>query len=175
MFRDFRLPPVLAGVALFILTCASSHVAAQGTPSPQPAAPVWALGCSSPNAGSSGLECQMSQTLIRQETGQILMVVTIRKSQNGQMAMNLVLPHGLYLPSGVSYQVGTGAKNTAVIYSSDQNGAYATVPLTPELLATFKAGSTITIGLETVSRNPLNIPVSLTGFTAAIDRLSNIK
>lgn len=186
MLMHTRKPPALAGAMLLILACGSSPAMAQGTQgqttqrnpaaaTAQPAAPAWALSCSSPNAGSGPLECQMSQTILRQETGQILMVITIRKPQNGTMTMNLVLPHGLYLPTGVSYQVGTGGKNTAVIYSSDQNGAYASVPLAPELLNALKAGSVLNIGLETVSRNPLTIPVSLTGFTSAVDRLANLK
>ena len=73
------------------------------------------------------------------------------------------------------YQIGTGAKNTAVIFSSDQNGSYANVTLAPELLNALKAGSVLNIGLETVTRNPLTIPVSLTGFTSAVDRLANLK
>ncbi|KAB2654893.1 invasion associated locus B family protein [Brucella tritici] len=178
----FRKPPVLAGLMLLILVGGSAPAMAQGAQTTQrnpaasqPAAPAWALSCSSANAGAGALECQMSQTILRQETGQILMVITIRKPQSGSMSMNLVLPHGLYLPAGVSYQIGTGAKNTAVIFSSDQNGAYANVTLAPELLNALKAGSVLNIGLETVTRNPLTIPVSLTGFTSAIDRLANLK
>jgi len=182
MLRYTQKPPALAGVVLFILACGTSPAMTQGTqttqrnpPAAQPAAPAWALSCSSANAGSGALECQMSQTILRQETGQTLMVITIRKPESGSMTMNLVLPHGLYLPAGVSYQVGTGAKQKATIYSSNQNGAYATVPLAPELLNTLKAGSVLNIGLETVSRNPLNVPVSLTGFKSAVDRLANLK
>lgn len=182
MLMLLRKPPVLAGAVLLMLAGASAPALAQGTQTTQrnpatsqPAAPAWALSCSSPNAGTGALECQMSQTILRQETGQILTVITIRKPQSGSMAMNLVLPHGLYLPAGVSYQIGTGAKNTAVIFSSDQSGAYASVTLAPELLNALKAGSILNIGLETVSRNPLTIPVSLTGFTSAVDRLANLK
>jgi invasion protein IalB len=160
-----------------MLAGGSAPAMAQGAQTTQrnPAAPAWALNCSSANAGTGALECQMSQTVLRQETGQILMVIAIRKPQSGSMTMNFVLPHGLYLPAGVSYQIGNGAKNTAPIFSSDQNGAYANVTLPPELLNALKAGSTLNIGLETVSRNPLTIPVSLTGFTPAVERLANLK
>ncbi|WP_454858328.1 invasion associated locus B family protein [Rhizobium binxianense] len=184
MLMLLRNPPVMAGVVLLMLASGLAPAVAQDTQTQTtqrnpraspPAVPTWALNCFSADASSGALECQMSRTILRQETGQILTVITIRKLQDGSMTMNLVLPHGLYLPAGVSYQIDTSAKNTAVILSSDQNGAYANVALTPELVSALKSGSTFNLGLETVSRSPLTIPVSLTGFTSAIDRLANLK
>jgi len=175
-------PPVLASLMLLVLAGGSAPALSQGAqttqPNPvasQPPSPAWALGCNSPNAGTGTLECQISQTILRQETGQILMMIAIRKPQSGSMTMNFVLPHGLYLPAGLSYQIGTAAKNTVAIFSSDQNGAYSNISLPLDLVNALKAGSILNIGLETASRNPLTVPVSLTGFTSAIDRLTNLK
>jgi invasion protein IalB len=180
MFFHSRKSHLLAGAVMALLVSSPWAAVAETEPDKVPTAtllpaPAWALNCSSPNAATGGLDCRISLTLRRKETGQILMGVTIGKAPDGAMVLNLTLPHGLYLPSGVSYQVDSGAKNTAVIFSSDQNGAYANIRLTPELLARLKAGSVLNIGLETVSRNPLNIPVSLSGFTAAVARLSSLK
>lgn len=63
-----------------------------------------------------------------------MLTVTVRREKtNGGLAVLLALTHGLFLPSGASYQIDTGQKATVAIQTSDQNGAYAAVPLTPEL------------------------------------------
>lgn len=89
--------------------------------------------------------------------------------------MLLALPHGLFLPSGSSYQIDQGQKTTIAIQTSDQNGAYAATPLSADLLKAMKSGTNLNIGIESVTRKPVTIPVSLAGFTAAIDKLQALK
>ncbi len=38
-----------------------------------------------------------------------------------------------------------------------------------------KAGTNLNVGMESVTRKPVAIPVSLAGFTAAIEKLQAIK
>ncbi|WP_246801045.1 invasion associated locus B family protein [Mesorhizobium amorphae] len=64
---------------------------------------------------------------------------------------------------------------TVAIQTSDRNGAYAAVPLTPEPITAMKAGTNLNIGMKSVTRKPVTIPVSLSGFTGAIDKLEAIK
>ena len=117
----------------------------------------------------------MSQNLTESKTGQRVLTVTIRKQpKDGAMAMLLALPHGLFIPSGASYQIDAGEKNTVAIQTSDQNGAYAAVPLNTGLIAALKTGTNLNIGMESVTRNPVTIPVSLDGFMTAIDKLGAI-
>ena len=143
---------------------------------PKPAdANPWAVNCSSGSAAGE-LQCQASQNLTEAKTGQRVLTVTVRRdSSNGGFAMLLALPHGLFLPSGASYQVDQGQKVVIAIQTSDQNGAYAATPLSPELVKTMKSGTNLNIGMESVTRKPVTIPVSLAGFTAAIAKLETIK
>lgn len=135
----------------------------------------WAVNCSSGSA-TGELQCQVSQNLTEAKTGQRVLTVTVRRdSGNGSLAMLLALPHGLFLPSGASYQVDQGQKTVIAIQTSDQNGAYAATPLSPELVKTMKSGTNLNIGMELVTRKPVTIPVSLAGFTAAIAKLELIK
>lgn len=166
-----RFRTAAAGLALSLL--AGSGVAQEAAPAAPPAA--WTLECASSNAASGPLNCQIAQRFLQQGSGAVVMVVTIeRMAMDGQMTMRLLLPHGLYLPAGVSYQIDAGAQAMAPITSSSQAGALATVALSPELLAALKSGTTLTVSMETASRNALGIPVSLAGFTAAVDRLTSI-
>lgn len=140
---------------------------------PAPPAIAWTLNCASGATGT--LECQMSQNLTESKSGQRVLTVTIRKQpKDGTMALLLALPHGLYIPSGASYQIDQGAKNAVAIQTSDQNGAYAAVPLNEALIAALKAGTTLNVAMESLARSPVTIPLSLNGFTAAFDKLSAV-
>ncbi|WP_284275407.1 invasion associated locus B family protein [Mesorhizobium huakuii] len=143
---------------------------------PKPSdANAWAVNCSSDSAAGE-LQCQVSQNLTEAKTGQRVLTVTVRRDNaNGSLAMLLALPHGLFLPSGVSYQVDSGKKVTVAIQTSDQNGAYAAVPVAPELAKAMKSGTSMNIGMESVTRKPVTIPVSLKGFGAAVAKLESIK
>jgi Invasion protein B, involved in pathogenesis len=158
---------------------------ASGTARGQDAAPAqadpakpqnaWVVNCSTGMSGTA-FECQMSQNLTASNTGQRVLTVTIRKNAaDGGMAMLFALPHGLFLPAGASYQIDAGAKAQVAIQTSDQNGAYAAVPMDDKLIGALKAGTTLNVGMESVGRKEVVIPVSLAGFTAAIDKLASLK
>lgn len=135
----------------------------------------WAVNCSSGSA-TTELQCQVSQNLTEAKTGQRVLTVTVRRDNgNGSLAMLLALPHGLFLPSGASFQIDQGQKTTIAIQTSDQNGAYAAMPLSADLIKAMKSGTNLNIGMESVTRKPVTIPVSLAGFTAAVAKLESIK
>ncbi|WP_245429410.1 invasion associated locus B family protein [Mesorhizobium sp. WSM3860] len=147
----------------------------------KPAAPKpvdsnpWMVNCSSGATGTE-LQCQVSQNLTESKTGQRVLTVTVRRQEDAQgFAMLLALPHGLFLPSGASYQIDSGKKATVAIQTSDQNGAYAAVPLALEIIKAMRSGTMLNIGMESVTRKPVTIPVSLKGFGAAIDKLEATK
>ncbi|AZO57368.1 MULTISPECIES: invasion associated locus B family protein [unclassified Mesorhizobium] len=171
------------GILWLILSVAGPVLAEDATKpaQPQPAqsktadANPWAVNCSSGSANTE-LQCQLSQNLTEAKTGQRVLTVTVRRDNaNGSLAMLLALPHGLFLPSGASYQVDQGQKTTIAIQTSDQNGAYAATPLPPDLVKAMKSGTNLNIGMESVTRKPVTIPVSLAGFTAALTKLETTK
>lgn len=167
---------VALGLGMLLLATGLA-VAEDGKPAetkPSDANP-WVVNCSSGSTGTE-LQCQVSQNLTEAKTGQRVLTVTVRRQQGAAgFAMLLALPHGLFLPSGTSYQIDGGRKATVAIQTSDQNGAYAAVPLAPELIKAMRSGTTLNIGMESVTRKPVTIPVSLKGFGAAIDKLEATK
>ncbi|RUX17006.1 MAG: invasion associated locus B family protein [Mesorhizobium sp.] len=161
--------------SLFLLTGLARAENAKPAETKPPEANPWAVNCSSGSTGTE-LQCQVSQNLTEAKTGQRVLTVTVRRQQGAAgFAMLLALPHGLFLPSGTSYQIDSGKKATVAIQTSDQNGAYAAVPLAPELIKAMRSGTTLNIGMESVTRKPVTIPVSLKGFGAAIDKLEATK
>jgi invasion protein IalB len=171
----------LVVAALLALETGTGGLAfAQETPKAEALAPekpvnAWVVNCAS-GANAGALECQMSQNLTEAKTGQRVLTVTIRKqAKDGALAMLLALPHGLFIPAGASYQIDAGEKKSVAIQTSDQNGAYAAVPLDAALVAALKTGTNLNIGMESVTRKPVAIPLSLNGFTAAIDKLDAVQ
>jgi len=158
---------------LFAIGTAMAEDAKPAETKPADANP-WVVNCSSGSSGTD-LQCQVSQNLTEAKTGQRVLTVTVRQQTGTGFAMLLALPHGLFLPSGASYQIDGGKKLTVAIQTSDQNGAYAAVPLAPELVKAMRIGATLNIGMETVTRKPVTIPVSLKGFGNAIDKLEATK
>ncbi|WP_157743546.1 invasion associated locus B family protein [Ochrobactrum quorumnocens] len=163
--------------ALFFFNSAASGLAQESaSTSAASPPPAWSLACASPNAATGPLTCQIEQRFFRQQTRELVMILAISKtSVNQDVAINLVLPHGLRIPNGVSYQVDTGAVETAAIVSSGPNGAITSIPVSPDFLAGLKSGTTLSVKVQTTSGTELSIPVSLAGFTAAIDRMSAIR
>jgi invasion protein IalB len=47
--------------------------------------------------------------------------------------------------------------------------------MAPELIKAMRSGTTLNIGMESVTRKPVTIPVSLKGFGAAIGKLEATK
>ncbi|WP_258590735.1 invasion associated locus B family protein [Mesorhizobium sp. AR07] len=165
------------GMLALVLSAAGPALAEDAKPAqPKPAdANPWAVNCSSGSANAE-LQCQVSQNLTESKSGQRVLTVTVRRdSGNGGLAMLLALPHGLFLPSGASFQIDQGQKTTLAIQTSDQNGAYAATPLSADLIKAMKSGTNLNIGMESVTRKPVTIPVSLAGFKAAVAKLESIK
>ncbi|QPC88466.1 invasion associated locus B family protein [Mesorhizobium sp. NBSH29] len=159
---------LVAGTAL-----AQEAPAAESAKGDRPAN-AWIINCAS-GANTTNLECQMSQNLTEQKTGQRVLTVTLRKQpKEDGYTMLLALPHGLYIPAGASYQIDASDKKPAPVQTSDQNGAYAAVVLDAAGLKALKAGTTLNIGMESTARQPITIPVSLTGFSAAVDKLATL-
>jgi invasion protein IalB len=139
-------------------------------PAPPPAVNNWTINCGS-TTDVNKLECQMSTTLTEQKTGQRVLTVSIRTGPDSVYGMVFMLPHGIYIPAGATYQIDQGEKTTVPVQTADQNGSYASLPLTDALINALKRGTALNIGMETANRAPVALPVSLTGFAVTYDKL----
>lgn len=157
--------------------------AAQGTPA-APTGPIrigagaadenpqpWTVNCSS-QGPAADLVCNMSQVLVQSETGQRLVAATIyRPQQSARAVMRLNLPHGIVLPEGVNVSVDEQAAIKYVILTADQNGSYADVELTEDVVARMQSGAALKLGVVTVGQEQIEFSLSLRGFTAAFAKL----
>ena len=130
----------------------------------------WTVNCSTASTGT--LQCQMSQTLLVAKTRQRILRVAITKTQQAdQMIMSVSMPHGLYLPGGLTLAVDAAPGKRYDIQTADQNGSYTNLLLDAALLDAFKRGNVMSITLQNANRQPVKMELYLTGFTEMLDTL----
>lgn len=127
----------------------------------------WSVNCS--NTGK-GLICQLSQRIVLKKTKQLLIAVTVKKSDKGK-TMLIQLPHGLYLPAGIKLQVDENKQTSHPIQTCDQTGCYAGLPLGEQTVKSLKSGQTFKVVFQNLSKKNVTVPLPLNGFEAAYKKL----
>ncbi len=148
----------------------SATAAQAATPAPPAKKQPWTVTCAGEGA-EGDLTCAASQTLVAKGTGQRVLTVSVAKADGGALAATLALPHGILLTDGVKIAVDQGQRTTFPITTADQNGSYATVKLDAAMLATMKRGSTFDVRVTAATGGEIDLPISLSGFSAAIAKL----
>jgi invasion protein IalB len=145
--------------------------ATAAAPAPTPAQPGWASRCSSPSRDAP-LECAMEQSAVLTKTGQLVVLVNIRVPGDSRAPVALVqLPLGLNLQAGTKFQVDDGKTVDLPIQTCENRGCYASIAISPELLAALKSGKQLKILFQDLAKETITIPMSLNDFTAAYDKI----
>jgi invasion protein IalB len=145
--------------------------AAPKAPAAAPQAPQipWLVNCASV---TGKMACEAEQSLTIKKTGQLLLKVSVRipeKSKTG--AMMLQLPHGMFLPEGVSLTIDEKTPKKEPVQMCDQKGCYVGLALDDALLKEMQSGKTLSIAFKNLQKNDIKIPVSLSGFKEAYNKL----
>ncbi|UIJ71476.1 invasion associated locus B family protein [Aurantimonas sp. HBX-1] len=132
------------------------------------AGPNWRVNC---EGEGTAKRCTVLQNLVADQGQgqQRLLTVMIQPGGDGQPALLLALPHGLFLPAGVQLQIDKGEARKLVIQTADQNGSYAGTAIEPALLEQLKRGSLLDVTFQSAQQQAVTVPVTLAGFSAAFD------
>ena len=141
---------------------------AQGAAIAPGAEPNWRVNC---DGEGEARRCTLLQNLVSSQgdARQRLLTVLVQPGEDGEPALLLALPHGLFLPAGAQIQVDDGQARKLVIQTADQNGSYAGLPIDDELLASLRLGSTLEVTVESAQRQAITVPVTLIGFSRAYE------
>jgi invasion protein IalB len=152
----------------------------QATPSPSPQQteasnappqPGWVARCAS-SGRDAPLECAIEETAVLTKTGQLVVLVNIRVTSDTRMPIALVqLPLGLNLPAGAKLQVDDGKSVDLQIQTCENRGCYANLPIASDMLAAMRAGKQLKVSFQNLAKDPITIPMPLTDFAAAYDRI----
>lgn len=132
----------------------------------------WRVQCQ-PGDGSQQ-RCVMFQNLVYEESGQTILSVQIGRSATGERPSAVfIVPLGVILPPGVSMQIDGGSATKVDFQQCNRQSCVAPLPLDDTLLSTMKKGLEAQVTFHAVvqgNRRPITVPVSLKGFTAALNQ-----
>jgi len=164
--------------ALLLAIFAAAPAIAQDQPAADPAAidapqqqaaSPWAARCAA-NGRQDPLECSISQRAVTKQ-GQLVGSVTIRTIAGSEPMMIVSVPLGLYIGAGVSFDVDGANPQQLQLETCDRAGCYAQLKLTEDHLNAFRGGQALDIVFQNLNRQPVKLPMSLVGFTAAYDKV----
>ncbi|MCS4503564.1 hypothetical protein KBTX_00750 [wastewater metagenome] len=119
--------------------------------------------------------CEMFQGVTRSDNDKLVMRVAVayppQEQVDGPVAV-FQLPLGIHLPPGVQMSIDGGEPIRFPVQICFQAGCRADLPLKDELLAKLKGGTKAQVSIRVPNGKTVNLPLSLMGFTAALDRIS---
>jgi invasion protein IalB len=133
----------------------------------------WTVTCavvSSPD-GSKAKRCSLSQQQIAQQTRQRALAIELT-AENGGAQGSLILPFGLALDQGVTYQLDDGPIGaTQPFRTCLPVGCVVDVAFDAGTLASLKAGTVLNVAAAADGGQEMIFSISLTGFSSAYDRV----
>ncbi|MEM7541958.1 MAG: invasion associated locus B family protein [Pseudomonadota bacterium] len=131
----------------------------------------WSLRCDTVTTeGQAG--CFVYQDLVLREDGQRVMQFAVGYVQgtNAPVAL-LSLPLGISLPPGAQLEIPEREPIEITIERCDPTGCRGGFRIEDELLAALLAAQTMTITFHDRNRKPIQVPLSMAGFTAGFAAL----
>jgi invasion protein IalB len=131
----------------------------------------WRVACSSRDKATA---CAISQDQT-QQNGQRLLAVEMQVRPDGSALATFLLPFGIVLDSGITPNVDDQPPLKPVRFRTClPTGCIALLPIDPATLAKLRVGSRLNLKVTADADKPLSFPVSLHGFSAALDRVAAV-
>jgi invasion protein IalB len=120
--------------------------------------------------------CEMQQQQTDKEGRTVMAVAVGKVPGTSDLGLLVMLPLGILLPAGVTLQIDGGAEMPLQVDRCERQGCRIEMLLKPDLLTRLKAGSQAKVFFEAFDpqgeRRRLGVPISLLGFTAALDEVA---
>lgn len=131
----------------------------------------WAVRCGKiGNSGEQG--CVMFQSLSEKKDNKQVMRISIGYPPKADNPIAVFqLPLGMHLPPGVALAVDDGDPVHFPVQFCFQQGCRADLQLKNDLVTALRSGKKATVRIEDPRGRPVDLPVSLMGFTAAMNRI----
>jgi len=161
--RTARISVMAAGAAVILAGSAAGAAAQQQPQLPQ----GWFKACTK----QADVDICNVQNILVAESGQLITGVSLLelKGKVNRRVFQITVPSGRMVPPGIGLQIDGGQtrKIDYVICLPDR--CVGEVPLTDEIVNSFKRGQQLTLTSVNFQNQPNPIQLPLTGFTAAFD------
>ncbi len=131
----------------------------------------WVAQCVAPGR-SAPADCVLEQKLLIAKSGDLVAAVKIRvPAEPRTPAMMVQLPKGLFLPAGVALRVDDGEALKLDLQTCDDNGCYAGLAVSEDLLGALRSGASLHLGVRSLDKKNFDIILSLQGFTVGYRKI----
>jgi len=131
--------------------------------------PTWVVNCTNV---PGGFDCRASQTLYVTKTGTRLLTLAVRTAPDAQKPVMLIqVPLGIYLPAGITLQIGKDPAKKLPFHTCNQEGCLTEYSVTDAELATMQQDSDLTVLVQDLNKKPVTLPVPGLGFAAAYSKM----
>ncbi len=132
----------------------------------------WGYKCETPKGFDQKI-CFIFQRVTNKENNKKIADTTVAYPPKGNKPiMVITMPLGVFLPSGIQIRVDENKEAArAPFVQCIVDGCQARVPLDEKLLGMMKGGNKLRIAFFTPQQKQLGFPISLSGFTAAMNAL----
>lgn len=153
-----RTALALAAAAIFFSPVHAQEADGAGTNN-------WLVNCSNQLLPSQ-MRCEMSQSIVSQQTSQRVGSMRIFRADESDV-LEIIVPFGVNVADGITLSVDGNAIATLPFQSANSNGLYTSIELSGEVAAAFKQGGKVLAGVRNSFGQGFEIEFVLTGFTVA--------
>jgi invasion protein IalB len=159
----YRLSVMAAGVVGFLGAQLPAALAQQQQQIPQ----GWFKACTK----QEDVDICNVQNITTAGNGQLVTGVSLieLKGKVNRKVFQVTVPSGRLIPPGIGLQIDTGKAQKLDYVICFPDRCVAEVPLTDQLVASFKKGSNLTLTSVNFQNQPNPIKIALTGFSGAFD------
>lgn len=123
---------------------------------------------------NEGRACEMVQQVTHGESQQRVMLISLRIDTNDRLVGVIVTPFGLRLSEGVKIRIGDTQLASYGFDTCLAEGCLVIAAFGEKEIAAMRAGINGEITMIARGGNPVALPVSFLGFSAALNRLSGL-
>jgi invasion protein IalB len=128
----------------------------------------WQVHC--PATVSETNPCAMVQELVNDNERRILSAIILHPP-GAEPFLRVIVPLGVLLPGGMTLAVDGSEIGTIGFLNCLPDGCMTQVALTADVLEKLKQGNQATVTVYEQNEQPIQVPLSLSGFTAAYGEL----
>lgn len=131
----------------------------------------WQVVCRPPPPGAKNEICGVVQRVTAEDHNNIGLGVYFQKFSDSKKVLRVFAPLGVLLPRGLGLTIDSKNVGPVPFVRCSMYGCYAQIPLEDKLIDQLKGGKQAVFIIYQTEEAGIGIPVSLTGFGAAIAAL----
>jgi len=130
---------------------------------------AWTLQCTTDK--SMKPPCQITYRLTSPDQKQVFLVISMARSADNKVGMQMALPLGFAIQGGVKIGFGTKYSTMAKVSRCTTQGCLVEGQCPPEMLAVLMKEKSGKVSIRMMQGNMAELPVSLNGFNAAFQAM----